>query len=284
MLKSKGLLWAFMSATLVALGVNPLLVKPAQADSWCWCTDYVAKKFSLPRGYRDAHTWNDGYLQKNGFRQVPPQIGSIVVMERSYSPNKWNGGHVGMVERMTTVNERTTLHVRGANQGTAQFSDAGCSNVSVIHFSTPIDNRNDISFWVRDGLPSVATMVNKAAGKALDAGGANYSVYPHPSPNPANPYQRWKLQQVGSNYMMISIATNRALDAGGANDTEPYQHPTPNPANPHHLWKLQKVGSDYLVVSVATGRALDAGANSGNRVYMHPRPDASNPFQLWRLN
>lgn len=78
-----------------------------------------------------------------------------------------------------------------------------------------------------------------ATGRALDAGGANGgAAYQHERPNPANPYHRWKLQQVGDAYLVTSVATGRALDSGAANGTLPYMHPTPMTGNNYHLWRL----------------------------------------------
>jgi murein DD-endopeptidase MepM/ murein hydrolase activator NlpD len=134
-------------------------------------------------------------------------------------------------------------------------------------------------------LPSVATIVSKATGKALDAGGANGNqIYPHPSPNPNNIYHRWKLEKVGDFYLIISMATGKALDAGGENGNQIYPHPSPNPSNVYHLWKLEKVGDSYLITNRATGRALDAGGANGNQIYPHPSPNPGNIFHLWKIN
>ncbi|MEG4495252.1 S8 family serine peptidase [Microcoleus sp. D3_18_C4] len=129
-----------------------------------------------------------------------------------------------------------------------------------------------------------STVTSKATGKALDAGGSNNSVYPHPSPNAGNEFQQWGFEKVGDYYMIINKATGKALDAGGGNNTLPYIHPNPNTQNPFHLWNLQQVGDAYMIVNKATGKALDSGAENGNQIYMHPTPMSWNPFHLWKLN
>ncbi len=111
----------------------------------CQCTEYVAHRFGI-NGYPDAHDWNDGYLQRNGFHQVSAQVGAIAVMEASFPGANQQYGHVGVVVEQI---EGDRIMVRGANQwtGTTPVTEAGCSNVRVTPFG-PI-NRNDISFWVR---------------------------------------------------------------------------------------------------------------------------------------
>ncbi len=85
-------------------------------------------------------------LPRHGFRQVgDPQKGDVVVMGSSFPGADRTYGHVGFVDSI----QNGRVVVRGANQGRAQFSDAGCSNVSVIRFRTLINDRSDISFWRR---------------------------------------------------------------------------------------------------------------------------------------
>jgi surface antigen len=135
-------------ATSGTLAVAPLLTaKQAVAQQFCQCTTYVANRFGLS-GYPHAGDWNDGFLQRNGFSQVPPQRGAVVVMERSFPGSDSNYGHVGIVEN---VRSDGRIEVRGANQsvGSNLFTEAGCSNVRVTAFGTPVNGRRDISFWVR---------------------------------------------------------------------------------------------------------------------------------------
>jgi surface antigen len=85
-------------------------------------------------------------LPQHGFHQVTdPQSGDIVVMNSSFPGADHTYGHVGFVDSI----QNGRVVVRGTNQGRAQFSDAGCSNVSMIRFRTPINGRSDISFWRR---------------------------------------------------------------------------------------------------------------------------------------
>ncbi|WP_072620769.1 S8 family serine peptidase [Spirulina major] len=130
-----------------------------------------------------------------------------------------------------------------------------------------------------------STVVSKAINKALDAGGANNSVYPHSSPNSANTFHQWGFHKVGDYYLIINKATGKALDGGGgSNGSLPYIHPDPQTHNSYQLWKLTKVGDAYMIVNKATGRALDPGGNGGNQIYMHPTPKSSNNYHLWKLN
>ncbi|MDY7006127.1 MAG: peptidoglycan DD-metalloendopeptidase family protein [Cyanobacteriota bacterium] len=143
--------------------------------------------------------------------------------------------------------------------------------------------------YVKEGNKTIAglkfsTVTSKATGKALDAGGQNNSVYPHPSPSSGNEFHLWGFEKVGDYYMMIDKATGKALDAGGDGGKLPYIHPNPNKDNPYHLWKITKVGDAYLVVNKATGRALDSGGANGNHIYMYPTPISGNSFHLWKLN
>jgi hypothetical protein len=129
-----------------------------------------------------------------------------------------------------------------------------------------------------------STVVSKATGKALDSGGGNNSVYPHPSPNPGNNYHSWGFEKVGDEYIIINKATGKALDGGGDGGKLPYAHPDPQKNNSYQLWKLQKVGDAYLIINKATGRALDSGGANGNHIYMHPTPISGNSFHQWKLN
>jgi surface antigen len=136
-------------ATLPVAGTLVTLMphQAAEANTSCQCTKYVANRFGIG-SYGHAHTWNDGLLQRSGFRQVSARPGAIVVMERSFPGANSAFGHVGVVE---SVNAQGKLVVRGANQsmGSPLFSEAGCSNVRTTPFATSINGRSDVSFWVR---------------------------------------------------------------------------------------------------------------------------------------
>jgi murein DD-endopeptidase MepM/ murein hydrolase activator NlpD len=144
--------------------------------------------------------------------------------------------------------------------------------------------------WIRDinlrRFPNLqfTTVTSKATSKALDAGGGNSSVYPHPSPNADNTYHQWGFEKVGDHYMIINKATGKVLDAGGANGTLPYLNSYPDTQNPYQLWKLTQVGDAYLVVNKTTGRTLDSGGANGSQIYMHPNPMSENSFHLWALD
>jgi GH24 family phage-related lysozyme (muramidase) len=131
-----------------------------------------------------------------------------------------------------------------------------------------------------------STVESVATNKALDAGGKNNSVYPHPSPNSANNYHQWGFYKVGDYYMLINKATGKALDGGGGDNGDmPYGYPNPKPTNnPYQLWKVTKNGSGYQIVNKATGRALDSGGDNGNKLYMYPNPIAGNRYHQWQVN
>ncbi len=130
-----------------------------------------------------------------------------------------------------------------------------------------------------------STVQSVQTNKALDAGGSDNSVYPHPSLNPANNYHQWGFYKIGDDYMIINKANGKALDAGGSNGEKPYGYPNPKPTNnPYQLWKVTRNGVGYQLVNKATGRALDAGGANGDSVYMYPRPISGNGYHQWKLN
>ncbi len=149
-LRSERLLKVFQNSVLAALAagsVSVSLPNPSEAQVQCQCTQYVANRFGL-RGFPNAGDWDNGFLQRNGFRQVAPRVGSVVVMERTFPGSNTSFGHVGIVE---SIDSRGRITVRGANQyvGSPLVREAGCSNVRSTQFGTSINGRRDISFWVR---------------------------------------------------------------------------------------------------------------------------------------
>jgi len=122
-------------------------VAPANAQRVCQCTDYVANSLNLTRNYPNAGDWDNGYLDRNGFVRVSPRPGAIAVMERSFPGANTTYGHVGIIER---VKPDGRIDLRGGHQtvGSSFFNEAGCSNVRITGFGTPV-NRPGISFWVR---------------------------------------------------------------------------------------------------------------------------------------
>jgi surface antigen len=132
-------------AASVVLPVFSMFASPAQANS-CQCTNYVANRFRLSQNFGHAGDWDNGYLQRNGFVRVDAQPGAIAVMERSFPGADRNYGHVGIVESI--VDGRVIIRGANQNKGSAFFGDAGCSNVRLMRFKTPISGRDgQISFW-----------------------------------------------------------------------------------------------------------------------------------------
>jgi surface antigen len=135
----------FIAPSLASLSV---FTQSSEAAPTCQCTTYVANRNGLARNFPHAGDWNDGYLQRNGYRQVAAQPGAIVVMERSFPGSNTAYGHVGIVQ---SVAGNGKITVRGANQyvGSSLVTEAGCSNVRSTGFGTSINGRRDISFWVK---------------------------------------------------------------------------------------------------------------------------------------
>ena len=275
-------------ATIVTLPM--FITTPAQASDYCQCTTYVANKFDLSKNYPHAGDWNDGYLQRNGFVQVGPEVGAVAVMERSFPGADTTYGHVGIVE--TLNNGRMTM--RGANQsvGTNYSDENNCYNVRLTAFGANVNGNSSISFWKRGNtqtntqtIPSIALLISRATGRALDGGAANGGgVYLNASVVPSNDYEQWRIRSVSRNeYMLINVRSGRALDAGGANGQQAYPNPNVNENNGYQRWILQKVGDSYMFISIVTGRTLDSGGANGTQVYMHPHPTGENNYHLWRL-
>jgi lysozyme family protein len=180
-----------------------------------------------------------------------------------------------------------------AIQGDGNLVVYSSSGKAIFNTSTNGGRQRTLSAsarWLRDrnlkrfpGL-KFSTVVSKATGKALDAGGRNNSVYPHSSPNSKNEYHQWGFEKVGDYYMIINKATGKALDGGGDSGKLPYVHPDPTKSNSYQLWKLQKVGDYYMIINKATGKALDSGGANGNQIYMYPHPIPGNSFHQWKLN
>jgi surface antigen len=134
------------SLTLTLAGLSTFTNPSASyANQFCQCVGYVKNVFGIRQAVGNAKDMVRS-LPRLGFRQVSdPQKGDVVVMSNSFPGADSTYGHVGFVDGIN--NGRVS--VRGANQGRAQFADAGCSNVSVVQFRTPISRRSDISFWRR---------------------------------------------------------------------------------------------------------------------------------------
>jgi surface antigen len=118
----------------------------AQAAA-CQCTKYVANARGLTQNFPHAKDWNDGYLQRNGYRLTTPQPGAIAVMETNFPGANTAFGHVGIVQRLLPGNK---IEVRGANQyvGGPLFTEANCTNVRLTGFGQSVPHPG-ISFWVK---------------------------------------------------------------------------------------------------------------------------------------
>ncbi len=256
--------------------------------------------------FRRGQEW----VTSTGYKFKFQTDGNLVLHDRKGKAIWATGTHGTNADRFSVQTDgNVVLYDRGkpvwatdtaGNKG-AYFSIQGDGNLVVYSsnrkalFNTGTVNGRQRTLsasaqWLRDrnlkrfpGL-KFSTVVSKATGKALDAGGKNNSVYPHSSPNSKNEYHQWGFEKVGNYYMIINKATGKALDGGGNGGKLPYVHPDPQKKNSYQLWKLQKVGDAYLIVNKATGRALDSGGANGNHIYMHPNPIPGNSFHQWKLN
>lgn len=155
---------------LAALSIVMLLgTGSISAASHCQCVQYVVNRFGLSSGGGNAEDWNDGYLHNNGFVQVPPTPGAIVVMESSFTgfPN----GHVSVLEEIYANGKISTRGSNQANQATNSVTEYNCNNVTSIGWGKSVFGRTDISFWVHQSLLdktkfSDRGMLNGAFGEA----------------------------------------------------------------------------------------------------------------------
>ncbi len=154
---SKSLVSLFMSSLLATSGTlavaSLLSPKPAVAAGYCQCVAYIANRYniSIPANAKDVGP----VLARNGFKQVGPQAGAIVVMQPSFPGADTTYGHVGVVE---SIQSNGKITVRAANQrSSAQFTEYNCTDVSVIGFGTSVNGRSDVSFWVKGNNPPTPT-------------------------------------------------------------------------------------------------------------------------------
>ncbi len=136
------------SLTLIVTSISTFTAPSASlADQYCQCVGYVKNALGITQAMGNAKDMIYS-LPKKGFRQVStPTPGAIVVMQPNFPGSDRTYGHVGFVDSFDSQTGKIT--VRGANQGGKTYRDAGCSNVAVVGFRTPVVNRGDVSFWVR---------------------------------------------------------------------------------------------------------------------------------------
>ncbi|OIP73948.1 MAG: hypothetical protein AUK48_09755 [Oscillatoriales cyanobacterium CG2_30_44_21] len=138
-------------ATSLTLSISIVSALTAVSDSYanqyCQCVGYVKNALGIRQAMGNAKDMIYS-LPRQGFRQVTdPTPGAVVVMQTSFPGANRTYGHVGFVD---SFDARTgKIKVRGANQGGRTYSDAGCTNVAVVGFRTPVVNRGDVSFWMR---------------------------------------------------------------------------------------------------------------------------------------
>ncbi|TAF27220.1 MAG: CHAP domain-containing protein [Oscillatoriales cyanobacterium] len=93
---SLALFTAFAAASTVVTATFSN-TKPAVAAQYCQCVHYANNRFQL----RPPYVWSakdyGSVLQRNGFRQVGPQPGAVVVMQSSFPGADRTHGHIGVV-------------------------------------------------------------------------------------------------------------------------------------------------------------------------------------------
>ncbi len=130
-------------------GTAAVFITPSAsyANQYCQCVGYVKNALGISQAMGNAKDMIYS-LPKHGFRRVNnPTPGAVVVMQPSFPGSDRTYGHVGFVDSFDAKTGK--IKVRGANQGGRTYRDAGCTNVAVIAFGTPVVNRGDVSFWVR---------------------------------------------------------------------------------------------------------------------------------------
>jgi hypothetical protein len=93
-------------------------------------------------------------LLANGFRQVStPKVGDVAVFQPRFGHGIWSTGHVAVVVKVQTwaYGKSNWLNTfRGANQGYAQSTEDGCTNVSNMTILYPKSwGSNYIAFYAR---------------------------------------------------------------------------------------------------------------------------------------
>ncbi|MEQ9553789.1 MAG: ricin-type beta-trefoil lectin domain protein [Coleofasciculus sp. G3-WIS-01] len=291
-MKTKRFISAIAATTAAILPIVSLLnPNPSAATSsrWCWCTDYVAKRFGLTWNFPHAKDWNNGYLQNNGFRQVGVQPGAIVVMEKEFRGADRTYGHVGVVER---VNSDGTISVRGANQSRSGFSDSGCNNVTVIKFSTPVNGNRYVSFWSRGNSsnPPSGQKTYFIGDYAMNTNN-NFSRidgYPIMSSwrrNDRDPDQHFEQSRGNWGTLLKHKSTGKCLNAHYLDNGKRVNVWPCNPSDPDQNWALNDLGGGYLQIKRAnTNLCLDMpDRKDGGPVHLW-QCDRNNPNQRWRTN
>jgi hypothetical protein len=118
--------------------------EPTPSDIRCQNTQFVQRKKNLSPLYPEAHLWNNGYLQSQGYHQVLlPANGDIAVFEVGVLKPIDPFGHVAIFKKITANSYWLLL---GANQSSGPWiSKAGCFNVSKDEFRPR--SSSQISFW-----------------------------------------------------------------------------------------------------------------------------------------
>lgn len=142
----KSLILLSLTSLPIASMIFLLSPKPSYAAGFCQCVEYVKNRFGITAPVGNAKDMVNT-LPRFGFTRISePQAGAVVVMQPSFPGSDPTYGHVGIVEGVQYVNGQTKISVRSSNQIGSKFSDANCSNVTVIGFGTAVNGRSDIAF------------------------------------------------------------------------------------------------------------------------------------------
>ncbi|MGA2112594.1 MAG: CHAP domain-containing protein [Anaerolineales bacterium] len=130
--------------------VQASVVQGAKA---CQCVDYIMNRFHLT-GHPTNGKSMAPLLVANGFRQDgTPHVGDVAVFQPRFGHGIWSTGHVAVVVKVQTwaYGKSDWLNTfRGANQGYAQSTEDGCTNVSNMTILYPKSwGSNYIAYYAR---------------------------------------------------------------------------------------------------------------------------------------
>jgi len=149
----KRIVLALALAAIIAGTVGITTTSKAEADGWCWCTDYVANYYNLNRNYPNADQWTSWLTNGQAGHVFSPNSspanGNIIVIQpyvklALQTGGNWTAGSVGHVAIVAHESyyghSRWLIDLKGANQGWgSQYDASGCTDVS------------DFNVWVTVG-------------------------------------------------------------------------------------------------------------------------------------
>ena len=173
---SKTILIAIAVLAILSLVMLPQAAQAANFPTQgCWCTDYVARAFGGLTGFPDAKDWN-GYLQKLGWVEVGPEIGSVAVLQTTFPGANKNSGHVGIVEAYSNGKITLRQNHNGTTASSGDVTEYGCTNITNMPWGTSIIGRTDIRFWKPGSIPTTFKNGSSSLTQDQSWGRANLKV------------------------------------------------------------------------------------------------------------